>query len=189
MLCHEGRIEDPTVYVEAFEVLKERGRIRAYGVSTDSLDVLKRFEEIGTCDVVEVNYSLLNRAAEAELLPYCAEHGIGVLVRGPLRQGLLAGKYTAKSVFSDAVRSAWNEGGPCRERFLTDVAGATRLASALTPGQDMVTAALRYVISHPSAPVAIPGSKSPEQAAMNAAAGAEVLTQDELDGLTALLDK
>ena len=51
----------------------------------------------------------------------------------------------------------------------------------------MVTAALRFVISHPAAPVAIPGAKSPTQAAMNAAAGERALTAEELDGLVALV--
>ena len=188
LLCHEGNIEDPSIYIEAFEVLKQRGRIRAYGVSTDSLDVLRRFEEIGTCDVVEVNYSLLNHAAEDELLPYCVDNGIAVLVRGPLRQGLLTGKYTAESVFADAVRSPWNEGGPRRERFLQEVAMAAELASEIAPGADMVTNALRYVISHPAAPVAIPGCKSPEQAAMNAAAGDALLAEEKLDWLRGLLE-
>lgn len=37
MLCHEGKIEDPSVYLEGFEQLKEQGYIRAYGISTDRL--------------------------------------------------------------------------------------------------------------------------------------------------------
>ena len=87
MLCHEGDIEDPGVYLEAFEILRQRGRIREYGISTDSLEVLKRFNAHGTCAVCELNYSLLNRAAEAELLPYCQENDIGVLIGGPYNSG------------------------------------------------------------------------------------------------------
>ena len=188
MLCHEGNIQDPSVYLEAFEVLKQRGRIRAYGISTDSLEALKRFNANGTCSVVEVNYSLLNRAAEAELLPYCQEQGIGVLVRGPLRQGLLAGKYTREAVFTDTVRSRWNEGESGREGFERDVAQVDRLRTALQPGQEMVITVLRYVLSHPAAPVAIPGAKSPAQAIMNAAAGERTLSEQGLAELRALLD-
>ena len=46
-------------------------------------------------------------------------------------------------------------------------------------------AALRYVISHAAFPVAIPGAKSAEQAAANAAAGDRLLTAQEIDGLLA----
>jgi aryl-alcohol dehydrogenase-like predicted oxidoreductase len=188
VLCHEGNIEDPSVYLEAFEMLKRRGRIRAYGISTNDLDVLKRFNANDTCAVVEVNYSLINRAPEAALLPYCQEHNIAVLVRGPLRKGLLAGKYTRDSVFTDTVRSRWNAGETGRDGFEKDIAQVEKLKQVLQPGNEMVTAALRYVISHPAMPVAIPGAKSPEQAAMNAAAGAQALSTDEIDELAGLLD-
>ncbi len=186
-LCHEGNIEDPSVYLEAFEILKQRGRIRAYGISTDSLEVLKRFNVNGTCSVVEVNYSMLNRAPEEDLLPYCQDHGIAVLVRGPLRKGLLSGKYDEKAVFSDSVRSSWNVGGARRAQFEAEVAQVERLRERFESGQEMVTAALRYVISHPASPIAIPGAKSPEQAAMNAAAGDRLFLKEELAEIRDLL--
>jgi aryl-alcohol dehydrogenase-like predicted oxidoreductase len=187
VLCHEGGIEDPSVYLEAFEVLKQRGRIRAYGISTNDLAVLRRFDANGTCSVVEVDYSLLNRAPEEGLLPYCLEHGIAVLVRGPLRKGLLAGKYDADTVFTDTVRARFNAGESGREGYLQDVGQVEKLKAVLEPGTEMVTAALRYVISHPTHAVAIPGCKSPVQAQMNAAAGERSLSAAELAQLRALL--
>jgi aryl-alcohol dehydrogenase-like predicted oxidoreductase len=187
MLCHEGNIADPSVYLEAFEVLEQRGRIRAYGISTNSLGVLERFNANGTCSVVEVDYSLINRTPETDLLPYCLEQGIAVLVRGPLRRGLLAGKYSRDTVFTDAVRTSWNKGEDDRESFERDIAQVDKLRASLQPGQEMVTTALRYVISHPAAPVAIPGAKSPAQAAMNAAAGERTLSEQGIAELHALL--
>jgi len=188
LLCHEGNIEDPSVYLEAFEVLKERGRIRAYGISTNDLEVLKRFNVHGTCSVVEMDYSLLNRVPESDILPYCQEHGIAVLVRGPLRRGLLSGKYAPGAVFTDMVRSRWHDGGKQQAQLDRELAVVESLKGALKPGTEMVTAALRYIISHPAAPVAIPGAKSPEQAAMNAAAGERTLTKMEIERLVKLLE-
>jgi myo-inositol catabolism protein IolS len=187
VLCHEGNIEDPSVYLEAFEVLKQRGRIRAYGISTNDLEVLKRFNADGTCSVVEVDYSLINRAPEVDLLPYCLEHGIAVLVRGPLRKGLLAGKYDADSVFTDTVRARWNAGESGREGYVREAGVVEKLKAVLEPGTEMVTAALRYVISHPTNAVAIPGCKSPAQAQMNAAAGERSLSAAEIAQLRELL--
>lgn len=183
LLCHEGDIEDPSVYLEAFEVLREEGRLRVYGISTDSLEVLRRFNTNGTCGVVEVNYSLVNRQSEEEFLPYCRENGIGVLVRGPLGMGLLSGKYTADSVFEDSVRAPFNVGGERRAEVEGKLAKVEQLKKMAAPGEEMVKKALQYVISHPAAPVAIPGAKSPGQAAMNAAAGAAVLSEEELEQL------
>ncbi|MEA3402401.1 MAG: aldo/keto reductase [Armatimonadota bacterium] len=183
MLCHVGDIEDPSVFLEAFEVLKQRGKIRVYGISTNDLEVLKRFNAHGTCDVVEVDYSLLNTAPEEDFLPYCEANGIAVLVRGPLRRGLLAGKYDLETQFTDQVRQAFNPGGAQREQYEADIAGVERLKEVVEPGQEMVTAALRFVISHPANPVAIPGCKSPAQARMNAEAAERLLTDQEMTAL------
>ncbi|NKB69308.1 MAG: aldo/keto reductase [Candidatus Latescibacteria bacterium] len=184
LLCHEGDIEEPTVYLDAFETLRTEGRLRFYGISTNSLDVLKRFNAAGNCAVVQVDYSLLNRKPEEDLLPYCQEHGIAVMVRGPLAKGLLSGRYTRESVFSDEVREDFNEGGAQRAKYETQLEQVERLAKIVPPGPEMVRRALQFVISHPSNPVAIPGSKSPEQAVANAAAGTDALGADQVDQLT-----
>lgn len=186
MLCHEGKIEDPSVYLEGFERLKAEGIIRAYGISTDRLDVLKRFNANNTCSVVEVDYSLLSRNPEKEFLPYCQDHGIGVLVRGPLHKGLLSGKYSAQTVFTDTVRSEWYDSDRSRAKLDRKLAKVEQLKTELQPGTEMVTAALRYVISHPVQPVAIPGAKSPEQAKANATTGDTCLAPAEREHLVRL---
>ncbi|MFD0677302.1 MULTISPECIES: aldo/keto reductase [unclassified Paenibacillus] len=181
MLCHISNIEDPSVFLEGFEILKQNGEIREYGISTDSLEVLKKFNVHGNCRVVEVDYSLLNRAAEQQFLPYCEEHGIGVLVRGPLSMGLLSGNYSAETVFTDSVRVNWNSDGAGRQQFENRIHKLNAVKQALHDGEDMATAALRFVISHPVAAVAIPGAKSPKQAAANAQAGNELFSREQLD--------
>jgi myo-inositol catabolism protein IolS len=183
VLCHEGDIEDPTVYLEAFEQLKDKGHLRAYGISTNDFEVLKRFNVNNTCRIVEFDYSLLNRKAEKQMLPYCMEHGMAVLVRGPLGQGLLSGKYGADTVFTDTIRAKWHKNEAKQLKFKQDIEAVTALQDCLEPGEKMATAALRYVISHPVRPVAIPGAKSPQQAAMNARAGDLLLSSEERDSL------
>lgn len=177
LLCHEGDLEDPSVYLETFDILKQQGLIRAGGISTDDLEVLKRFNEHGGCDVLQVRYSLLDRRAEEELLPYCEEHGIAVMIRGPLAQGLLSGRYDRDTRFAedDMVRAKWNPGAAQRENYLARIAQVERLAAHVDPGAPMVEAALRYTFSHPALPCTIPGARTPEQAATNATAGAAEL--------------
>lgn len=186
MLCHEGDIEDPTLYLEAFELLKQQGLIRAYGISTNEFDVLKRFNAHHTCQVVEVDYSLLNRKAEADILPYCQEHGIVVLARGPLAKGLLSGQYARDSVFTDSVRASWNSGGEKHKKFKKLI--MEPIQQALQPGEEMVTAALQFVMQHAAQPIPIPGAKSPEQAVMNAGAGDRPLSPQAQAALQSLLN-
>ena len=182
LLCHEGNLEDPSVYLEGFRALQDEGRVRSFGISTNSLEVLRRFNADGSCKVVEVDYSLVNRQPEEEFLTYCQKQCIGVLVRGPLARGLLAGKYTRDTVFDDEVRSTYNEGGDRRAEFEERMGTVDKLRGILRP-DEMVARSLQYVISHPAEPVAIPGAKSPAQAVANAAAGDAILTDQELERL------
>ena len=181
LLCHEGGIEDPTIYLETFEILKEQGLIRAGGISTDSIEVLKRFNEHGGCDVVQVRYNLLDRRAEEHVLPYCEEHGIAVMIRGPVAQGLLSGRYGSDSVFAadDAVRAKWNAGGAAREQYLERIRQVEALKQVVEPGESMIEAALRFTFSHPTLPCTIPGARSVQQAGNNARAGARELSDEE----------
>ncbi len=182
MLCHEGKLADlqtAETYLEGFEMLKQQGLIRAYGISTDRLEVLQLFNTSGTCDVVEVDYSLLNRGPDEAFLPYCQENNIAVLARGPLHKGLLSGRYNAHTVFTDQVRSEWYESDRAKEKLARKLAKVENLTTHLPPGPELVTAALRFVTSHPVAPVAIAGAKSPEQVAINASAGQNLLSPEE----------
>ena len=207
LLCHEGNIEDPSMYLETFRLLKQQGLIRACGISTDDLAVLKRFNQDGDCDVVQLRYSLLNRQAEDELLPYCREHNIGVMVRGPLAQGLLSGKYDAESRFAadDMIRHRWNPGQPGHDAINSDWRRSIAVGSCCSckgkgrrqhnsgdraeqsldaradvlASTELVTAALRFGISHPDVHCSVPGARSTRQAAVNAAAGQRRLSMEE----------
>jgi myo-inositol catabolism protein IolS len=183
VLCHEGDIEDPTVYLQAFEELKQQGYLRAYGISTNKFEVIKQFNIDGNCSIVELDYSILNPKAEAKILPYCIEHNIAVLARGPLAQGLLSGKYQADTIFTDTIRGKWHKNEAKQSKLDRDIAAVSALSASLPTDTTMATTALRYVISHPAKPVAIPGAKSSEQAALNAQAGDRILATTERDAL------
>jgi aryl-alcohol dehydrogenase-like predicted oxidoreductase len=182
--CHVANLQDYSIFLDAFENLKRRGKIKFYGVSTNDVEALRRFNRDGTCATVQTDYSFLHRTAEQAMLPYCTEHQIGVVVRGPLAQGVCAGKFTADAKFTDQVRLGWNE-GPGREKFLKRLQIVDQVRFLKTPIRSMAQAALQFVISHSAVSCAIPGAKSPEQARANAAAGVRTLDPEELEKLRA----
>ncbi|NJL30635.1 MAG: aldo/keto reductase [Phycisphaerales bacterium] len=167
--CHLGGQTQADIWIEGFERLVKQGKVRTWGVSTDRLDVLEAFNRNGQCGAVQLDYSLVNRSAEAKLLPYCLQHQIAVVVRGPLGMGLCSGRYTPESTFNDQVRQKWNE-GPGHEKMSQRLSVVERLRQ-LANRRTMAQAALQFVISHPAVTVPIPGAKSIEQATDNAAAG------------------
>lgn len=184
--CHIGGCDQPGVFLEAFDRLIDAGKVRAFGISTNRLDVAEAFNRDGKCAAVQLEYSYLNRAAEDELLPYCREHDIATLIRGPLQKGVATGKFTADSTFTDSVRQRWNE-GEHRQRFLAQLEVVERVREAA--GVDPLTeTALRFVISHPAVTVAIPGAKDAEQARQNARAGRATLDDTVLEAIRQVTD-
>ncbi len=90
---HGGTIEDPIdETIEAFELLKQQGKIRWYGLSSIRPNVIREYVERSNIVSVMMQYSLLDHRPEEEVLDLLAEHGIGVVCRGAVAQGLLLGK-------------------------------------------------------------------------------------------------
>ncbi|MEM9935077.1 MAG: aldo/keto reductase [Bacteroidota bacterium] len=90
---HGGTLEDPTdETIEAFEELKQEGHIRYYGISSIRPNVIHRWLQESNLTSVMSQYSLLDRRPEEQTFDWIGEAGVGVLVRGAVAKGLLAGK-------------------------------------------------------------------------------------------------
>ena len=165
--------------------MQEAGKIRAYGTSSFIPSEIELFDRHGRCEVVQLPYSVLERTYEADALPLCESRNIGVLVRGPLAQGVLSGKFTPDHQFDDPTREGWNVGS-ARQRFQERVAAAEALRPMAGEGRNMAQIALAFAIAHPAATCAIPGARSPEQARANAAAADVQLSDAELATLRAI---
>lgn len=182
--CHLGGCTEPDVFLEAFDRLIEAGKIRAFGISTDSVEVVEAFNRDGKCVSNQLDYSYLNRSPEADLLDYCRQNNIATIIRGPLHKGIATGKFDRETVFTDSVRAKnWNEGDG-REAFLKklDIVDRVRKATGRPEGT-LADLALGYVVSHPAVTVAIPGAKDAAQAKANAAAGEATLHEDTLEAI------
>ena len=126
------------------------------------------------------------RAQRPDILPYCRDHDIGVLLRGPIAQGLLADKFDETTRFEDDVRASWNPGGAGRQTFLSRLDVVSRLRSVMRPGQSMLDMALQFTLGHPAVTCPIPGMKSPDQARANAAAADGELDGEQLAAIDAI---
>ncbi len=178
LFCHERDPENPEAYMEAFEMLKEEGRLKLSGVSTDDLTVIKKFNEEGKCDVVEIDYSILQTENEQELIPYCKENNIAILVRGALHKGLLSGKYNKDTIF-EGIRYGWNKGQKWRQGVENYLNIVDELKKDFKTVEEMVSASLRYPFSNNENLVTLFGAKNPQQVQMNIIAGDRLLTSKE----------
>jgi aryl-alcohol dehydrogenase-like predicted oxidoreductase len=174
---------DPTmeVFLEGFQKLQREGKVRYYGVSTSDFEYLKAFNADGNCASLQIDYSILNRTPEEDILPYCQAHNIGVIVRGALAMGILAGKFTSETRFGeDDFRRRWHENPEEYQVFLDDLQKVEALR-LLAEGRSMAQVALQFVLAHPAVTTVIPGIKNVAQAQANLQTGLlDPLSQKEL---------
>ena len=158
-------------WLEAVEVLKAQGKIRAFGVSINDHqphNALKLIET-GVVDTVQVIYNVFDQSPEDELLPACARHDVGVIVRVPFDEGGLTGRIAPDTEFP--------EGDFRRDYFRGDRrAEVARRAQAIVddlgrPLEDLPEIALRYVLSRPEVSTVIPGMRSVRNVERNMAVG------------------
>ncbi|ROQ69052.1 aryl-alcohol dehydrogenase-like predicted oxidoreductase [Streptomyces sp. 840.1] len=89
---------DPDVPVEetvgAIAELVEAGHVRHIGLSEVGAETIRRAASVAPISDLQIEYSLLSRSIEAEILPVCRELGIGVTAYGVLSRGLISGHFT-----------------------------------------------------------------------------------------------
>lgn len=142
--------------VEAFETLREAGKIGAWGVSNFDLADMEELMEVpggGNCVANQVLYNLSRRGVEYDLLPWCRHRGIAVMAYSPIEQGSLA-----------------------RNETLIHIAKAYQA----TPAQ----VALAFLLERDGV-IAIPKSSHPQRVTENREAADLDLTDEDLDALDA----
>ncbi len=162
---------------DALEKLRQAGKIRAYGVSNFTVEQLRLARTCGDYATLQPRDSLLDRQIESDLLPYCGQEDIGVLVYSPLSRGLLTGKYDGTETFTDFRKNNPRFQG---ERF-KKLAAAVRSLKPIADkyGLTIVQLVLVATMAHPCVHCPIVGIKTPEQ--IEEAAGAMGKTIDRED--------
>ncbi len=172
----------------AMRELHREGKIRAVGVSNFSVEQLD--ETIGSLGDVPLastqpRYSLLNRVVERDVLPWCRERGVGVIVYSPIEQGLLSGKVTADRTFDEGdLRPTRKLFRPEHREAINDVVRDHLIPLAQSHGATPVQVAIAWVVHQPGMTAAIVGTRTPQQARENAAAGDLELTPDDVRRLS-----
>lgn len=147
---------DWRTHLPTLRAWKDEGRIRYLGIShyTESAyDAVEAVLKAERLDVLQINYALDDRAAEARLLPLAADRGVAVLVNRPFGGGGLLRRLAGKPLPDEAAEL-----------------GCASWAEIL----------LNYVISHPAVTCAIPGTADPGHMAANLRAGTGPVPDDAL---------
>lgn len=172
--------------------LVEEGKIRYAGVSNFSVEQIRRVQAIHPVASLQPEYSMLARQPEADLLSYCAANQIGVVAYSPMASGLLTGKYTRAKI-ADLPVEDWRTTKnahfrePALSANLEFIDGLRVIAerNQVTLGQ----LAVAWVLRRSEITSAIVGARSPDQISNIIPAGHCILSQEEINEISILLEE
>jgi aryl-alcohol dehydrogenase-like predicted oxidoreductase len=182
-LLYQHRV-DPQVPIEdvagAVRQLIEAGKVAYFGLSEAGADTIRRAHAVQPVAAVQSEYSIWARDPEAEVLPVCAELGIGFVPWSPLGQGFLTGTVSSEASFTTKdIRSRFPRFTPeamAANQPIVDLVVEIAEHKRVTTGQ----VALAWLLAKSPSIVPIPGSRRPERVTENLRAAEVVLTADEV---------
>jgi len=185
-LLYQHRV-DPHVPIEdvagTVKQLIAEGKVRYFGLSETASPTIRRAHAVQPVAAVQSEYSLWARDPEAEVLPACAELGIGFVPWSPLGQGFLTGTVSAASTFeSTDVRSRFPRFSPearTANQPIVELLGQIAQRHRATPAQ----VALAWLLAQRPWIVPIPGTRKLERLEENLAAADVSLSPDDLQQL------
>ncbi len=145
--------------------LKQEGKVRWIGASNFNVAQMERAQKIAPITSLQPPYSMINRTAEAEILPFCERNGIGVINYSPMQSGLLTGAMTRERVAAfpadDFRRNARSFGEPQLSKNL-DLA---HLLAEIGAGHGVSAGvvAIAWTLRNPAVTAAIVGGRSANQ--------------------------
>jgi aryl-alcohol dehydrogenase-like predicted oxidoreductase len=152
---------------QTLAALQKEGKVRWIGVSNFNADQLKRAAKIAPVTSLQPPYSILRRAIEEQVLPYCQQNNLGVIVYSPMFSGMLTGGITrerAAALPPDDFRRRnpeFQEPKLSKNLELVEKLKSVGARHGRGPGE----VAIAWVLRHPAVTGAIVGARSPKQVA------------------------
>jgi aryl-alcohol dehydrogenase-like predicted oxidoreductase len=188
--CHWPDSTTPVAEtMDALNQILEQGKARAVGVSNFSAEMIKEARRHAPIASDQPPYNMLTRGAEDDVLPYCAEHDVGVVVYSPLHQALLTGKVTMDREFpDDDVRSGqlWFQ-PQNRKRVLAFLDKVRPIAHK--HNRTLAQVAVNWCLCQRGVTAAIVGARRPEQVEENVGGAGWRLDDDDLALIRRWLDE
>ncbi len=154
-------------WLETIRLLRHSGHVRFIGISINDHQPANVIKALGTglIDVVQVIFNVFDQSPLDQLLPYCAEHEIGVIARCPFDEGGLTGKIRPETQFPQGDFREVYFGGERKQQVWERV---QRISEALDMSVEALPeVALRFILSFPAVSTVIPGMRNPAHARAN----------------------
>jgi aryl-alcohol dehydrogenase-like predicted oxidoreductase len=169
--------------------LRREGKVRHIGVSNFNVAQMKRAQKIAPITSLQPPYNIVTADIEKEVLPFCREHNIGVIVYSPMKSGLLSGKMTRERIAKLPPDDFRPRTVSFKEPLLTRNLGLVEVLRGIgdrhgrTPGE----VAIAWTLRDPVITGAIVGMRSADQAKQIVRSAEFRLSPDEVREIEAYL--
>ena len=177
--------------------LVERGKLRYYGVSVETVDEALAAMNYPNVQSVQIIFNMFRHKPAESVLPAARTKDVGIIARVPLASGLLTGKFTRDTAFAPDDHRSFNRNGERFDQgetlsgvpFDVGLDAVERLRRLLPAGSTLTQTALRWILMFDAVTCAIPGARTPQQARENAsAAGQHALPPDFMAAVREVYD-
>lgn len=158
--------------------LVEKGKIQHYGVSVERVEEALKAIEYPGVETVQIIFNMLRHRPSGLFFEQAKKRDVGVIVRVPLASGLLTGKMSRETTFSDDDHRKYNRHGEAFDvgetfsgiPFETGLDAVEEIRGLVPEGATMAQLALRWILMFDAVATVIPGGKNPAQVTDNARA-------------------
>jgi aryl-alcohol dehydrogenase-like predicted oxidoreductase len=174
--------------MEALEILKKQGKIKAGGVSNYSAEQMAEADKYFRLTSNQVPYSMVLRDIEKELIPYCIANNKAIIVYSPLQRGILTGKITADYKFNEGDHRPdtpfYKEPNLSRiNRFLEEIKPIAESKNAT-----LAQLVIRWTLYQPGITCVLVGARNEKQVLENIKAAELTISPDEMKIIDAKLN-
>ena len=176
--CPPTPVYSDDAVFEALDELVDLGRVRAYGVSVETVEEALTAIARPHVATVQIILNAFRLKPLERVLPAARDAGVGIIARVPLASGLLSGKYDEHTQFDPDDHRNYNRHGEAFDvgetfsgvPFEAGLEAVRELRGIVGPDVAMAQFALRWIIDQPGVSTVIPGARNADQARSNVAA-------------------
>ena len=160
---------------ELFDRLKDEGKILNLGISVEKVEEALKGIEFENVTSVQIIFNMFRQRPAELFFEQAQKKNVGIIVRVPLASGLLTGKFSKQTTFTEGDHRNFNRNGEMFDKgetfsgidYETGLAAVEELKAIFPQNDNLASIALRWILQHDAVSTIIPGASRAEQVTAN----------------------